>query len=118
MVIEQFISDLILHFISDSILQDLGEDFGNDLYVVKSASMTLYGCWKHNDIHGLAVFNNSESTENFIEVLKRVNTQEHDFIFMRVPYDEAVKIALERGPQIVALLLLDDLENPRIRWIR
>jgi hypothetical protein len=91
----------------------LTEEFPSTLYVLKHPPSGKYGCYCHQGIHGLASFSDEQSAFRFAEFidLSGMVTEEVDF-------DRAREIAKERPMPIISLMLLDDLREPVIHYVR
>ena len=91
----------------------LDTDFPNRLHVVKHPPSGKFGCYCHDGVHGLASFSSEEGAFRFAEW--------NDLTIMaseEVSVDEAREIAKARPLPIVSLMLLDNLEDPKIHFVR
>lgn len=88
-------------------------DFPESLYVLHHGSTGKYGCYCHDQVHGLACFSTEQSAFRFAEWidLSGMSTIE-------VSFDEAREIAKSRPLPIVSLMLLDRLTDPKIHFVR
>ena len=91
----------------------LDETFPQSLYVLHHPSSDRYGCFCHDGVHGLACFSNEAGAFRFAEWidLSGMRTQE-------ITFDDARQVAKERPMPVVSLMLLDQLENPIIHFVR
>lgn len=91
----------------------LGEDFPDRVYVLRHPPSGKYGCYCFNGVHGLACFSTEWAAFRFAEFidLSGMTCDEVDF-------DGARDIAKGRPLPVVSLMLLDDLEDPRIHYVR
>lgn len=82
------------------------------LYIGHDRELGLYAC-RDCGVIGLAAFSNESDATEYLARFERTSlfTQE-------VSFEEARQIAKDRPLPVVALLLLDDLENPVIHYVR
>lgn len=88
-------------------------DFPEVLFVLHHNATGKYGCYCHDQIHGLACFTNEPAAFRFAEFidLSGIATVE-------VSFDEAREIAKSRPLPIVSLMLLDQITDPKIHFVR
>ena len=94
-------------------LLGLDNEFPDNLYVLHHAPTKRYGCYCHRGIHGLACFSTREGVREFgdhIE-LSGLSAQE-------VTFDEAREIAKQRPVLVTAMMLLDNILDPIIHYVR
>ncbi|MFQ6540184.1 hypothetical protein [Aphanothece stagnina] len=91
----------------------LDTDFPNRLHVVKHPPSGKFGCYCHDGVHGLACFSSEEGAFRFAEWIDLSNMASEE-----VSFDEAREIAKARPLPIVSLMLLDNLEDPKIHFVR
>lgn len=94
-------------------LLGIGEEFPDAVFVLSHPSTSRYGCYCHQGVHGLACFSTETSAIRFAEWI--------DLSGMRVielSFDEAREVAKARPLPVVALMLLDKLEDPKIHYVR
>ena len=91
----------------------LDETFPESLYVLHHPSSNRYGCFCHEGVHGLACFSSEAGAFRFAEWidLSGMCTRE-------ISFDDAREIAKERPMPVVSLMLLDQLDNPVIHFVR
>jgi hypothetical protein len=91
----------------------LDEVFPEKLFVLHHPSSDRYGCFCHDGVHGLACFSTESGAVRFSEWidLSGMRTQE-------VSFDEAREVAKQRPMPVVALMLLDRMEDPKIHFVR
>lgn len=91
----------------------LGEEFPENLVLLHHPASGKYGCYCHDGVHGLACFSDTNSAFRFAEWidLSGMATQE-------VTFDEAREVAKARPMPIVSLMLMDNLNNPKIHYVR
>lgn len=91
----------------------LTEDFPSTLYVLRHPPSNKYGCYCHQGIHGLASFSNEDAAFRFAEFIDLSG-----MVTEQVSFDQAREIAKERPMPIISLMLLDDLREPVIHYVR
>ncbi len=91
----------------------LDEVFPDKLFVLHHPSSDRYGCFCHDGVHGLACFSSESGAVRFSEWidLSGMATQE-------VSFDEAREVAKQRPMPVVAIMLLDRMEDPQIHYVR
>lgn len=91
----------------------LDETFPQSLFVLHHPSSNRYGCFCHDGVHGLACFSSEAGAFRFAEWidLSGMCTREIEF-------DDAREIAKERPMPVVSLMLLDQMDNPVIHFVR
>lgn len=91
----------------------LDTEFPEKVFVVKHPPTERYGCYCFDGVHGLACFSSEMGAFRFAEWidLDQMSAEE-------VNFDEARDIAQNRPAQIVALMLLDDMDDPVIHYVR
>lgn len=94
-------------------LLGLDETYPDTMWVLHHPSSNRYGCFCHDGVHGLACFTAESGAFRFAEWidLSGMCTKE-------VTFDEARDIAKERPLPVVSLMLLDNLTNPVIHYVR
>lgn len=91
----------------------LTEGFPSTLYVLRHPPSNKYGCYCHQGIHGLASFSNEDAAFRFAEFIDLSG-----MVTEQVDFDQAREIAKERPMPIISLMLLDDLREPVIHYVR
>lgn len=97
----------------------LGLDLGNfpDRLIVIEHVTGMFMCYKEGDSHGVVCFSNEQFACDFMrEFCGELNS--HDLRFIEVRFDEAREIAKTRPVYINSIILLDDLNNPEIHYVR
>ena len=91
----------------------LDTDFPEELYVLKHPPSGKYGCYCFDGVHGLACFSTEYGAFRFAEWidLSGMSCEQVDF-------DQARVIAKNRPQPVVALMLLDDINSPKIHFVR
>lgn len=91
----------------------LDVDFPSRVFVIKHPPSGRYGCYCFDGIHGLACFSSGEAAMKFSGWLDLSGMEAED-----VSFDQAREIAKARPALIVSLMLLDDMEDPEIHYVR
>ena len=94
-------------------IMGLGRDFPDLLWVLSHPSSGRYGCFCHEGTHGLAVFNEETSAIRFAEMIDLVG-----MLAKEEEFDAAREIAKGRPMPVVAMLLLDDINDPKIHYVK
>lgn len=97
----------------DCPVSGLDDVFPDTLYVLRHPPTNKYGCYCHDGVHGLACFSTEERAFRFAKEidLSGMTCEE-------VAFDQAREIAKERPMPVVSLMLLDDLNEPVIHFVR
>lgn len=91
----------------------LDNEFPDTLYVLFHPASRRYGCYCHEAVHGLASFSDEASAYRFAEHIELGG-----MTTLEVSFDEAREIAKARPLPIVALMLLDKMDEPKVHFIR
>ncbi|RYG42398.1 hypothetical protein EON79_18990 [bacterium] len=91
----------------------LDREIPEELFVVLHASSRRYGCFCHQGIHGLAAFSSRADAERFRSLIELTG-----LYVVPIEFDQARQVAKERPMPVVALLLLDDLADPIVHYVR
>lgn len=94
-------------------LLGLGEDFPDTLYVLSHPSTGRYGCYCFQGIHGLAGFSSESQAVQFAEWIDLSGMS-----VVQLTFDEARQVAKARPLPVVALMLLDSMDDPKIHYVR
>lgn len=94
-------------------LLGIGEDFPDILFVLSHPASGRYGCYCHEGIHGLASFSSESQAVRFAEWIELSGMK-----VQQVTFDEAREVAKARPLPVVALMLLDQMEQPKIHFVR
>ena len=101
-------------------LLGLEDEFPDQFSVVEVDGGERYLCYCHDGVHGLACFSDTGDAVNFLDACI-----EHgaglDLAMAKavdVSFDEAREIAKKRPMPITCLMLLDDLNDPAIHYVR
>jgi hypothetical protein len=91
----------------------LGEEFPDAVFVLSHPSSGRFGCYCHQGVHGLACFSTENNAVRFAEFIDLSGMH-----VLELSFDEAREIAKERPLPVVALMLLDKMEEPKIHYVR
>ncbi len=91
----------------------LDTKFPENLIVLQQDESQRFGCYCHDGIHGLACFSNEGSALEFAD-----SNDLSNMLCRLVTFDEAREIAKNRPLPVVAIILLDRLDNPQVHFIR
>jgi hypothetical protein len=94
-------------------LTSLFDEFPERVYLLKHPSTGKYGCYCYDGLHGLAVFSSEAGAFRFAEWIDLSG-----MVSEEVSFDEAREIARSRPAPLMALLLLDSLQNPKVHYIK
>ena len=91
----------------------LGETFPDQLFLLHHPASGKYGCFCHDGVHGLASFSGEAAAFRFAEWIEISG-----MATVEVSFDEAREVAKARPMPVVSLMLLDNLHQPVIHWVR
>ena len=91
----------------------LESTFPDTLYILKHEPSGKFGCYKHEGIHGLACFSSEAGACEFGSYIELPGMRA-----LEVSFDEARRVAQERPMPIVSIMLLDDMDDPEIHYVR
>lgn len=94
-------------------LLGLGNEFPDVLFVLNHPASGRYGCYCHQGIHGLACFCTEASAIRFAEWIDLSG-----MTVVSLTFDEAREVAKGRPLPVVALMLLDKMDEPKIHFVR
>lgn len=100
----------------DTLLQPLlglENEFPDTVYVSYHPSTGKYGCYCHLGVHGLACFSTESNAFRFTEWIELSGMS-----VVELSFDEAREVAKSRPHPVVALMLLDSMEDPKIHYVR
>ncbi|HLO97754.1 MAG TPA: hypothetical protein VK171_04085 [Fimbriimonas sp.] len=97
------------------ILPVLGLDleFPDQLYVLHHTSTRRYGCYCHQNVHGLACFSTETGAAKFGQFIELSGLQ-----IVELSFEEAREIAKDRPMPVTSLMLLDNMSDPMIHYVR
>lgn len=91
----------------------LTSNFPERVFIVKHLPTGKYGCYCHDGVHGLACFSSECGAREFAQWIDMGGMQSEE-----VSFDEAREVAKDRPMPIVSLMLLDNMSDPQIHFIR
>ena len=91
----------------------LENEFPDAVFVLHHPSTNRYGCYCHQGVHGLACFTSTTGAVHFGEFIDL-----DGLTVLEMEFDEAREVAKERPLPVTAMMLLDDLKQPKIHFIR
>jgi len=94
-------------------LLGLDDTFPDKLFVLHHPSSDRYGCFCHQGVHGLACFTREGDAFRFAEWIDLSGMMTRELSF-----DEAREVAKQRPMPVVSLMLLDQIEQPQIHYVR
>jgi hypothetical protein len=92
---------------------ELDREIPDRLYVLSEPATGRYGCYCFQGVHGLAVFEHEDAAWAFAEWLPV-----QQVTCLKVGFDEARSIAKSRPMPVVSVMLLDDVDDPVIHYVR
>lgn len=99
--------------ILDCPILGLDTPFPNRVFIIKHPPTGRYGCYCYDGIHGLACFSSADGAEKFSNYLDLSGMTSEE-----VSFDEAREVAKARPALIVSVMLLDDMDDPVIHYVR
>ncbi|MBX3119370.1 MAG: hypothetical protein KF784_09905 [Fimbriimonadaceae bacterium] len=94
-------------------LLGLDEEFPAELFVLHHPSTGRYGCYCFQGVHGLACFSSEAAAVRFGEWIELGG-----MVILETTFDGARDVAKARPLPVIALMLLDELEQPKIHYVR
>lgn len=94
-------------------LLGLDQEFPDQLFVLHHPPTDRYGCFQHQQIHGLACFSSEGGAISFSQQIDLAG-----MVTRTITFDEAREIAKGRPMPVVSVMLLDQLDNPHIHFVR
>jgi hypothetical protein len=94
-------------------LLGLDETFPDKVFVLHHPATDRYGCFQHDGIHGLACFSSEGGACRFAEWIDLSGMMTKELSF-----DEAREVAKARPLPVVSLMILDQINDPQIHYIR
>lgn len=101
---------------ADTLIQPLlglEDEFPNEVFVLHHPSTGRYGCYCYQGVHGLACFSSEPGAFRFAEFIDLSG-----MVILKMTFDEARDVAKARPLPVIALMLLDELGDPRIHYVR
>ena len=94
-------------------LLGLDTEFPDSVYVLHHSPTKRYGCYCHQGVHGLACFSSQGGAVNFGEFIDLDGLS-----IMQLSFDDAREVAKERPMPVTALMLLDNMSDPKVHFVR
>lgn len=91
----------------------LDTEFPSRVFIIKHPPSGRYGCYCYDGVHGLACFSSEEGAAKFAGWLDLGGMTAEE-----VSFDQAREVAQARPALIVSLMLLDDMDDPKIHYVR
>jgi hypothetical protein len=91
----------------------LENEFPASVFVLYHSNTKRYGCYCHHGVHGLACFSTNAGAVKFGEFIDLDGLS-----VMQLSFDEAREVAKERPLPVTALMLLDNMNDPKVHYIR
>ena len=95
------------------ILLGLDDEFSDEVYLLFYEPNGKYVAYYTNGVHGIACFNYEDKAQYFSEYLGTEGLK-----IQSMSFDEARDLAKSKNQQITALILLDDINNPKIHYVK
>jgi hypothetical protein len=99
-------------------LMDLGgllglDDIPDNLYMLQHMYKPIHGLYAFEGVHGLAVFSTMTNAEIFVDKIGIDSMLVKD-----VTFDDAREIVKTKPQPINTVMLVDNLDDPVIHWVR
>ena len=94
-------------------LLGLDISFPDNIWVLFHEQSNRYGCYNHKGENGLACFTEESGAFRFSEFVDMSGMSTK-----MVTFEEARQIAKARPLPVIALMLLDDVNNPQIHYVK
>ncbi len=94
-------------------LLGINDTLPEELWVLHHPASNRYGCFCHDGIHGLACFSTETGANRFSEWIDLSG-----MVVKSLSFDEAREVAKERPMPVISLMLLDNLSEPIIHYVR
>ena len=91
----------------------LENEFPDQVWLLKHPASGKYACYCHNGVMGLACFSDEAGAVRFGEFIDLAGMATQQVVF-----DDAREVAKARPMPVISLMLLDDLAEPKIHYIR
>ena len=91
----------------------LENEFPEDVFVLHHAPTHRFGCYYHQGVHGLACFSTKPGANSFGEHIELDGLS-----VIALSFDEAREVAKDRPMPVTALMLLDNMNCPKIHYVR
>lgn len=94
-------------------LTELFDEFPDTVWLLEHPATGKHGCYCYQGVHGVACFSTEAGAFRFAEWIDLSGMQAREMSF-----DEAREVAKSKPLPIVALMLLDSLNSPKIHYVR
>lgn len=94
----------------------LDNEFPNRLSIVHHPPSDRYICFCEQGVYGLAAFSSAFGALHFMKHI--LVHQLPGLKILNVSFEEAVDIAKDRPHPVVSLMLLDDIDDPKIFYVK
>jgi hypothetical protein len=91
----------------------LEHEFPENVFVLHHPHSKRFGCYCHMGVHGLACFSTNVGAQKFGEFIDL-----DGLTVMQLSFDEAREIAKERPLPVTAIMLLDNMNDPKVHFVR
>ncbi|MEI7984496.1 MAG: hypothetical protein WCI55_02610 [Armatimonadota bacterium] len=91
----------------------LDNEFPSSVFVLSHVASKRYGCYCHQNVHGLACFSTKAGAAGFGQFIDLDGLK-----IVELTFDEARDVAKDRPMPVTAVMLLDDMSDPKIHFIR
>jgi hypothetical protein len=91
----------------------LDTEFPDSVFVLHHPNTKRYGCYCHLGVHGLACFSTNVGAVKFGEYIDL-----DGLTVKQLSFDEAREVAKERPLPVTAIMLLDNMNDPKVHYIR
>lgn len=91
----------------------LDNEFPDQVWLLKHPASGKYACYNHHGVHGLACFSDEAGAVRFGEFIDLAGMATEE-----VGFDDAREVAKARPMPVVSLMLLDDMSEPKIHYVR
>lgn len=98
-------------------LLGLGDDFPENIYILKDKNKDRYACYHltNQGVYGLMCF---EHNHNAVSAKKDFQQNEDILEITQTTFDEAREIAKGRPLPVTCLILMDNIVNPKIHFVK
>lgn len=91
------------------------ESFPENLVLIEYQSTPkMHHCYCTDRVHGVAVFSTEQKAASHLEIFESPLA----YKFVTMTFDEARSVAQNKPAPIVALILLDNINDPKIHYVK
>ena len=91
----------------------LDNEFPEIVFVLHHVTSKRYGCYCHQNVHGLACFSTESGAAKFGQFIDLDGLK-----IIQLSFDDARDVAKDRPMPVTAIMLLDNMSDPKIHYIR